>query len=623
MLYFLIILFNVFSCQNILSQESHLWEQLAPRLTSSSVQNNHSYDEMLKLCAANALTNHGQTINRLDSETLQTLESLHMFSNVIPKLATTNLYHGYFAFAKNCCSISHDLTILQRQQEIITYLQQHPELIEQLNFHLSFIKKAETAFLWNFFPNGQDVDSIAYNGSFAKLVELYNLIKKTIESNRFLSEKWQRAKQFAVITTCIGVGTMAYHFNQICERERAYHHDNLAMFNSSLANLTNVSGMPTALGLSTMIIALAQTINLSVITKQDFDDVFRKQKTLMRMRQLINATKEINLLLQQHPTLLKLLPEAKTITEFAQYNDAANVTDAKMQHFLQLLYSSTFTGKPTYFISFQGKIIQTYGLFNEVKNNFVVLWEALGNIDSHLCVQKLLQSTSQQFCQPIWLDQQQPALQLINYWHPMISYQNAVLNCLTLGHCALENQPQNIVITGANAGGKTTALTAILIAQILAQSIGIAPAQSLTATPFAKIHTYLDITTNLTANESLFMAQANRAEKLYKSITSCCSSEKALTILDEIFTGTRADFAQQASYDFANKLGSLPHSICLLTTHFPMLTELEKTQNFMNYHAANAQINNDGSLTYPYKITPGISTQNIAEHILKHKGLIQ
>jgi len=619
MLFLASCLFSIFTTTH--SKDPHLWEQIAPRLTHSAIQTNGSYQEMLRLCAANALVNHGETANAINQETLQALDSLHIFSHVIPKLAHTNLHHGYFVFAKNICQISSNIQELQQRQRVIAYLQQNPELVQQLQTALKDIQQAEMSFLWDFFPQANNATHDEPAGSITeKLTKMYEYIRKTIESNRFLSEKWQRTKQFGALSAWIGIGAITYHFSHICERERAYYYDTLLLFGPTVAGVVNKPGVATTLGLSTLILTAAQTINLSFMVKQDFDDVFRKQVTLMRMRQLINATEKIDTLLAGHPILQDLLPEHLVIHEFSKYRHATNVSNPKMQKFLTLLHSPSFTGNPSYYISFQGKIIQTYGLFSEVKTTFVQLWQALGELDSHLCVNSLLQQQDGQFCCPTWIESQEPILHITGYWHPMLNYQKAVINSIYLGEIQTAH---NVIVTGANAGGKTTALTAIMISQILAQSIGISPSQKHSATPFARLHTYLDINTNLDAQESLFMAQANRAEKLYHSIHSCNHDEKSLTILDEIFTGTRADFAEKASYEFADNLGSMTHSICLLATHFPKLTELERSGHFINYHAANATINDNGTLTYPYQIVPGISSQNIAEHILKHKGLLK
>ena len=54
----------------------------------------------------------------------------------------------------------------------------------------------------------------------------------------------------------------------------------------------------------------------------------------------------------------------------------------------------------------------------------------------------------------------------------------------------------------------------------------------------------------------------------------------------------------------------------------PKLTELERNTNFINYQAAPALVNLDGTLSYPYLIIPGISEQNIAEIILKNRGIL-
>lgn len=602
------------------SEANHLWQQIGSRLTIG----NRSRHAALQMCTANALSKHGKHHAIIDQEFLQTIDSLHLFSQVLPRLAQNNLQYGYFGFAKNICQISSNLQELQKRREIIIYLQQNQELVKQLNELLRSLQSTEKDYLYNFYPKADTSDDQGFSGSpLARVMDFYLAFKKRIESNRYLSEYWQRTKQSMVIGAYALTAGYIADFSTCKEDtvESWKRYIKPAVGPDIAAKVVNGPGIATLLTGSTFIMSLANIINLSYAMKQDFDDVYRKQKSLMHIRKLINITEKISKLLITHPQLLQLMPELTIIRKFALYEKQQTlVSVSKMHRFLNLLHLKSFVGEPTYYFSWQGTIIETHTVYEEVKTEFVQLWEALGALDAQLCTQKLLKFDGGLFCLPIWTDSTEPILHMTNYWHPVINPQEAIKNNIELGG---NTKPHNIVVTGANAGGKTTALTAIMIAQILAQSIGVAPASQFFATPFARLHTYLDITTNLEAHESLFIAQANRAENLYKSISSCTPGEKSLTILDEIFTGTRADFAENASFEFAQTLGSIPHSICLLATHFPKLTQLESLNLFVNYHAANATINQDGTLSYPYKIIPGISTQNIAEYILKYKGILK
>jgi DNA mismatch repair protein MutS len=186
-----------------------------------------------------------------------------------------------------------------------------------------------------------------------------------------------------------------------------------------------------------------------------------------------------------------------------------------------------------------------------------------------------------------------------------------------------ENNAANLIITGPNAGGKTTSLMSLIINVIFAQSFGIAPSAALRLTSFAKIHSYLDITTNLQEGLSLFAAEVDRAKKLKVSILACTPEQKTFTIIDEIFSGTDPKVASEVGFNFAQQLGNMQHSMTIITTHFPALTELaEKTDRYVNYKVADATIHADGSITYPFKLVPGISSQNIASQMLHNQGII-
>lgn len=238
------------------------------------------------------------------------------------------------------------------------------------------------------------------------------------------------------------------------------------------------------------------------------------------------------------------------------------------------------------------------------------------------------------FCFPeLSLSDQGPSLAFEGFWNPLVHTSgkdfvrkaettSAVVNSLELGG---DMYPRNVIITGPNGGGKSTIMKAALLAVILAQSIGIAPAQLMKFTPFAKICAYLNITDDIAAGASLFNAAALRAAKLLKKVENVPDGQMSLTVFDELFNGTSPREGQALAYALIKEIGTKLHNICILTTHFHYITKLEEedANNFVNYQVSAEidQIGDHTQITYPYKLEPGISRQCIAFHVLRTKGL--
>jgi DNA mismatch repair protein MutS len=97
---------------------------------------------------------------------------------------------------------------------------------------------------------------------------------------------------------------------------------------------------------------------------------------------------------------------------------------------------------------------------------------------------------------------------------------------------------RNIILIGPNAGGKSTVLTGVTVSLLLSQTFGIAPAQAAVMTPFDKINTSIDITDNIAAGKSLFLAEVNRAQKHIDLLSKLRQDEFSFTTFDEPFGGT-------------------------------------------------------------------------------------
>src|SRR5205085_414438 len=87
----LTITFTIFQSIQPTHTPENLWSQISSRLTVSCAKPNQSEEEKLRLCAGNALFLHGTQDLLINEELLQTLDSLNVFSYVIPRLNQTHL----------------------------------------------------------------------------------------------------------------------------------------------------------------------------------------------------------------------------------------------------------------------------------------------------------------------------------------------------------------------------------------------------------------------------------------------------------------------------------------------------------------------------------------------------
>ena len=95
-------------------------------------------------------------------------------------------------------------------------------------------------------------------------------------------------------------------------------------------------------------------------------------------------------------------------------------------------------------------------------------------------------------------------------WNPFLDAEVVVANLVAMdaagGTC-------NITLTGPNAGGKLTFLMGMTTRLLLSQTFGIAPTKEAELMPFDKINTSINITDDIAAGKSLFMAEVDHAQK--------------------------------------------------------------------------------------------------------------
>jgi DNA mismatch repair protein MutS len=299
---------------------------------------------------------------------------------------------------------------------------------------------------------------------------------------------------------------------------------------------------------------------------------------------------------------VKHVCELKELTK-----DILNFEDIK--HHLPQINTELFERTPHLF-SNKGKILTCYNLIQN-KQKYNDLLNEIATIDYYNSIITLI-NEHENICFPTYIENENPIINAKELWHPYLS--EPINNDILIG----KKNPKNVLITGPNAGGKSTFIKSLAISVIFSQTIGIAFCNSLEITPFSLINTYLNIP-DCKGKESLFEAEMHRARDHIRKLSDTDKTKFSFIVMDEIFNSTNPEEGISGAYAIAEKLAGFNNSLSIITTHFSYLTNLESGNKFKNYKIPIQRDSND-TIIYPYKIKPGISNQYIALELLRNKG---
>ena len=200
-------------------------------------------------------------------------------------------------------------------------------------------------------------------------------------------------------------------------------------------------------------------------------------------------------------------------------------------------------------------------------------------------------------------------------YHPCLVKDKSkpVSNDLILG------EPNCAILTGPNAGGKSTLLKSTLIAVMLAQTIGVSTAKFLRMTPFKYINSQINIP-DCKGKESLFEAEMYRCKQTLDVLHN--NEGPSFVVMDEIFNSTNPIEGIAGAYAILKKLGSHTNNVSIISTHYLYLTKLcKELPDTFKPIRMNVVLNIDGSVeTSPFKVQKGVSKQCVALELLKSNG---
>jgi DNA mismatch repair ATPase MutS len=270
------------------------------------------------------------------------------------------------------------------------------------------------------------------------------------------------------------------------------------------------------------------------------------------------------------------------------------------------------------------KVIE-FSLFNnfgeQLKNYKIINKEIITSIlsktyllDSIISIVKFKQSKNLVYTEFIG-NKKIPSIKIEGLWHPCLNQDIVVKNNIIFG---CDNIPNNAIITGTNAAGKSLLIKSILVNILISQTCTLSISSKCQLTPLTYINSQISIP-DCTGHESLFQAEMHRCKNNLITLEKLHSKQLSLIIVDEIFNSTNPIEAIAGGYAICKKLASYDNSIMIFTTHFNYLTKLGKiTNKFKNYKMETIIDNNE--ITFTYKLKEGINKQYIALELLKKEG---
>jgi DNA mismatch repair protein MutS len=336
------------------------------------------------------------------------------------------------------------------------------------------------------------------------------------------------------------------------------------------------------------------------------------------IQNFIKTIEKISKYIEENPQLEKIYgKKLVAIRELLKKSEEQNEFGNLIKYLKELPYQTW-----SYFFNNSGKLLVSHTLFVEYKDLFLNALFELGQLDTFISVGyfvKESQKNENSFSFTNFIDKKDrnaPYIKIEKMWNPFIDPKIAVPNDVEMG-----NEIRHIILTGPNAGGKSTFLTGVTVSIWLSQVFGISNSKESTITPFSKINTYIEISDDIIAGDSLFMAEVKRAQEHVGIIKSLKQNEFSFSITDEQFSGTNPTEGCAAEYSIINYLASYKNNLSIIATHYPMIMVLEdkeKNKGFANFKVFISE--DSEKLNYSYKVIRGKSTQTIAIRILEEQG---
>lgn len=629
-------------------------------INSKFILPRHYTEIILKLFKQNEINPKNISKIKTSQKLFQNLEILcgehRSNSHLLSKIDRTRSYAGRVSLAKILIEPINDIEKLQTRQNTILELTKNKALFLNLESFLDDYKKAETTFL-DFFDKDEFINLFNSSNYFPnalwQIELLISITPKAMLDELDFESFGDKINQSRSLIDGINLYTIGEKFDNLKRQIRLGIYPNLKLIsktfkkdNSDLIEGTKNSIFKrftsffllkpnlkdTKFHITTVIDNIRSIYYLLREEKNKYKKVKNAYKKLLNIRKIIDTADQIKKNIDQNPQLKELVIFLKStkksidLEEFNIIENHFNKLDKEKSLFesaLKNLRSSTFQQDKApvlYLYLLKGQILSTAYLIAKTQNRLINFVKSIGQIDAYISIAKLYKeftNNSAQYCFPKYLNQEKSQIELQEFWSPFINHKDVVTNNIYLGGNKTE---KCVLISGPNAGGKSTVLKSIILNILLAQTIAIVPSKNCSITPFSYIDSYLNITDDISGGNSLFKSEVLRVKNMLNKIET---NGKSLIIVDEMFSGTNPREGQAASFAIAEYIAKLSNKdnklIALLASHYSKMTDLEKTTKgiFKNYKVTAKIDKMNHKINYPFTLQEGSSNQAIAIDLLQ------
>jgi len=198
--------------------------------------------------------------------------------------------------------------------------------------------------------------------------------------------------------------------------------------------------------------------------------------------------------------------------------------------------------------------------------------------------------------------------------HPLIADARRVPNDIEIGPAGTL-----VLVTGSNMSGKSTLLRAVGLNIVLAQAGAPVCAASL-AMPRIDLQTSIRVQDSLELGLSYFMAALARLKAIVDAADHERPGRVLLYLLDEVLQGTNSAERAVAVQAIARHLLDAG-AIGAMTTHDLSLADAEPLASRARLVHFAEQVHADGTMTFDYRLRPGIATSRNALRLMQLIGL--
>lgn len=178
--------------------------------------------------------------------------------------------------------------------------------------------------------------------------------------------------------------------------------------------------------------------------------------------------------------------------------------------------------------------------------------------------------------------------------HPLI--------CDCVGNdISLASGMKNIVLTGANASGKSTILRSIALASLMSQTVGAAYCSAIAVKPVQTINSHMCVPDDILQGKSRFQAEMANIGEI---VAIAESGQPCMIVIDELFSSTTASQSVVCLDGVLRRLSDFKHCMFALATHHDV--SFEGVRRYMMETSAD-------SFEHKYKMVSGINSVYNAE----------